>query len=67
MKEPDGQKPLPARQAGSSVDCFKHSVLTLLLQRLSSVEAPFTYVAAKQQRMYVFLAETRVNTMCGLW
>ncbi|CAE7454308.1 rlmJ [Symbiodinium sp. CCMP2456] len=31
-------------QAGSSVDCFKHSVLTLLLQRLSSVEAPFTYV-----------------------
>ncbi|CAE7739327.1 Sspo [Symbiodinium sp. CCMP2592] len=31
-------------QAGSSVDCFKHSVLTMLLQSLSSVEAPFTYV-----------------------
>eukprot|EP00439_Symbiodinium_sp_Y106_P038595 s2888_g4.t1 len=30
-------------QAGSSVDCFKHSILTMLLQSLSSVEAPFTY------------------------
>ena len=31
-------------QAGSSLDCFKHSVLVLLLERMSAEPSPFTYI-----------------------
>ncbi|CAK9047939.1 unnamed protein product [Durusdinium trenchii] len=44
-------------QAGSALDCFKHSVLVALLQRFAQDPAPFTYVDTHAGRGIYELAE----------